>query len=352
MQLRKSLDKVSRFDVKHSDQELLAIVRAVTESVDPVSPEKITQASYDAARARAEVADTPRAYRIAKRLKCSWKEVLRLAHTAKNSDQIMGARSPDRVRKVLTKAEITHYLQRIAKDLDTAVIGVRDYDSRREELIQADNRRYTHRAGLEELMPSSQTIIKTAGTWEQALTWAGLKAREPARDPAYPAEQALDDFIADHGFAPTRKMLLEYQKRRGVATTVFPKPFRDWREQQLTGGIANRHGKVKEITHPAQAPENWDETDLTPVPPGYLRLQPTKFTLEMCERDLRKALDLAGARRLTQDLYQRLAKTHGLAAMATIQYVGRAQGLTWGEIRDKVIATRAQRPRHQSRVQP
>lgn len=340
---------MSRFDVKHSDQELLAVVRTVTRHVSPDDPETVTQAAYDSARTPAGYADTPRAYRIAKRLSSTWEQVLHLAHAAGNPDHIVGARARTRVRNVLTKAEITHYLQKAAAAIGTKELGTRDYENHRDKVVAADNRRYRHRQGLEDLMPTAQMIVAFAGSWENALAWAGLQAKVGAKDPFYPAENALDDFIADYGFAPTQKMLLAYQRKRGLVTSQMPKGYRAWRDNELTRGIASRHGKVAVITHVAQAPDGWDRTTPSPAPDGYLKLKLDRYTLDDCERDIETALDLAKGRRLTQDLYQRLAKTHGLAAMSTVQAVGNHRGLTWAQIRDRVIARRARTVRKQPR---
>lgn len=340
---------MSRFDVKHSDQELLAVVRAVTRHISPDDPETVSQAAYDSGRAAAGYAGTPRAYRIAKRLSSTWEQVLHLAHIAGNPDHIVGARARTRVRNVLTKAEITHYLQTAAAAVGTTELGTRDYENHRDTVVEADNRRYRHRQGLEELMPTAQMIVSFAGTWENALAWAGLQAKVGAKDPFYPAENALDDFIADHGFAPTLKMLLAYQRKRGLVTTRIPNGYRAWRDNELAHGLASRHAKVTAITHVAQAPDGWDRVTASPAPDGYLKLKPDRYTLDDCERDIETALDLVKGRRLTQDLYQRLAKTHDLAAMSSIQKIGKPHGLTWGQIRDRVIARRARTARKQPR---
>ena len=351
MERRIARRHVSRFAQKFTDQELVQIVSAVATHVRPDDPSSVTQVAYDAGRAPAGFEDSPRAYRIAKRFGCSWKEALRLSVLAPNPEQVLGIRSYDRVRNVLTKDEVAHYIQVVAKMLKTDRLSIKEYDESRERLTEDDKRRYLHKQGLSNIMPTSQTIVSQAGSWDEALSWAGLRPRMKESVPPYPCERALDDFIADYGWAPTRGIFAAYQKRRGVRTTAIEPDFRTWRANELDHGLASRHGKVRRLNYTWQAPADWNAKEPTPVPDGYLRLLSKEIDIEFCRADFDKALDFADGQKLTQDLYQRLATTHGLAKVSSIQKVGKQNGgLSWGDLRDEAVARRSRKPREQGRV--
>lgn len=351
MESRIARRQVNRFAQKFTDQELLQIVLAVATHVKSDDPGSITQVAYDSGRAAAGFDDSPRAYRIAKRFDCSWKEAVRLSVFAPNPEHVLGTRSYDRVRNVLTKDEVAHYIQVVASVLETDRLNIHDYDNCREQLSDDDKRRYLHSQGLSNIMPTGQTIVASAGNWENALAWAGLKSRQTGMDPAYPVERALDDFIADYGWAPTKNMLADYQKRRGLSTTAFTPPYRTWRNEELDHGLASRHGNVRRVTHPAQVPAGWEAQEPSPAPDGYLRLLPKLVDLEICREHLDKALDLADGQKLTQDLYQRLSVSHGLVGVSSIQKVAaRNGGRAWGNLRDEAVARRSRKPRAQGRV--
>lgn len=259
---------MSRFAPRFSDQELLAIVRDVAEHGRPDNPGQITQSAYDEARAGAGRADTPRAWRIAQRLSSSWPEVLRLALDADNPEQVIGARTYKRLRLVLTEAEIRHSLRRVADSLGTEALSTHDYNAERERIIEQDEDRWLRGGQQEALLPTAQTIISRAGIWEEALGWADLRPRRRERPPVYPTERALDDFIADYGWAPRRKELLAYQARRGMATTDLDGDWLEWVREQLRSGPAARHGQVRIIHGTDRPPIGWDTAPITPAPDG------------------------------------------------------------------------------------
>jgi hypothetical protein len=342
--------RMSRFNVKYSDQELLQMVTAIANAVNPNDPLSTTQKQFDDNRESAGFPGAPRAFRIAARLKRSWAEVLRLSQAnPRSQSHALGARRVS-YREKLTKAEVEHYLQAATRYLGTKTVRVSEYDEYRQGLIDEDNRRYLHRDGLDETMPTSLTIIQVAGSWEEALKWAGLENPTIPRKKLYPADQALDDFIADYGFAPMLKMLVDYQAKRRLVTEGYTGDFRAWRDEQLRTGIASRHGKVQAFTHIAQAPKGWEETPITPAPDGYHQRRRGEVDLEACKEALMEAIQLAEGKRLTQDLYQRLSKNHQLVSLVTIQRVAKREAdLTWGQLRDQVVGESARQQRRQKR---
>lgn len=340
---------MSRFSVKYTDQELIQIVGAIAKSVSPEDPLSVTQKQFDEAREKNGFSGAPSAYRITVRLKRGWKEVLELSLGYLSKEQSLSLRGRVVLRETLTRAEVENYLQAAARDLNTRQLSVAQYDQYRERLIDEDERRFVHREGLAETIPSSLTIIQAVGTWEKALIWADLERPPKSARRFYPADQALDDFIADYGFAPLYNMLLEYQAKRGVVTEPFLGNYRAWRDEQLKNGLASRHGNVPTFTHSAQLPDDWESTPITPAPEGYEKVR-RDIDLDQCRADLIKAIRLAEGKALTQDLYQQISKEHQLLSMSAMQRVAKTEAnLTWGQLRDQAIEENTLRPRTQSR---
>lgn len=324
-----------RFARKYSDQDLLTLVRQIA------SP-GISERAYDREREALGRADTPRAGWIAKRLKTPWPRVVEIALASQGADLAIGVRRQKRLRDDLGRPVIVHYLRLVASHLGVERMTVGDYDQGRQELVEADAAHFRYGGRLARLLPSGQTIVHAAGSWAKALSWAGLQPIAERKRPLYPAELALDDFVADFGRAPSRPALQRYQQARNLAIGGLPlsRDFVTWRQQQLTSGRASRHGAVP-LSGRGQRLD-LDPAKITPAPPGYAAYGVRGVTIERVKADLGRALDLTPGASLSQRRYQHLAATHGLVALQTIQSVGRdAGGLTWAEIRDQVIAERA-----------
>jgi hypothetical protein len=333
-----------RFSRTFSDQELLAIVRDVAFFGRPADPVSISQRDYDQARSGPGLANTPRAYRIAERLKTPWSRVVEIALAGDNRELAIGTRRTKRLRDDLGRDEVVHYLKRVAKHLGVEEMSIGQYEEGRAELIAVDSRRYRHGAQQVRLIPSGQMIVSKAGSWAKALSWAGLKTRQEPTIKRYTAEQALDDFISDFGFLPGRKVLAEYQDARDLMTVGLPsgEDFPAWRHQQMVSGLASRHGQVGPYSGPR--PLTLDPAKISLAPAGFAQKIERNLTMARVKADMARALDLAGGRTLTFREYQHLSATHGLVAARTVQAVGKRNGgQTWGQIRDQVIAERTRK---------
>jgi hypothetical protein len=310
----------------------------VIEKVGAPDPLEVTQAVFDGTRSKAGHSECPRAFRIAHQLGVSWSEVLEIAFARSNPDTVLSSKTAAQGRDWLTRAEVEVYLERVARHLGTEELSRSDYEIGREELVQAAARK-----GLLEgdnLIPTEAMILHRAGTWTEAIEWAGL--REPPRKTkkTYPAEQALDDFIGDFGALPSRKALSEYQRQRNLSTGGIPKgsDYVGWRNRQVKCGLASRHDARKVSTVKRG---KLDPTKITSAPVGYEPHGIEPGSYERAVRDLNTALDLTHGN-LTQRRYQKLATQHGLSSVATIQRVGKQNGgQTWADIRDEAIASRA-----------
>lgn len=337
--------KKGRFERRFSDQELLVIVKEVALVGHPADPSEISQGEYDRSRSLAGRANTPRAYRIVQRLRTSWPRIVELALSGKGADQDLGTRRVLRLRDDLSSDEISHYLQMVSRHLGDEPMTLGAHDEGRRSLIEADNLKYLHGGGLAQRIPTGQLVVRKAGSWVQALKEAGLEAPPPGRPKDYPAERALDDFISDFGFLPVRRTLEDYQRQRGLATAGLKNVgFNKWRREQMDTGLASRHGDIRPLPRGSQP--QLDPAKITPAPPGFEPRRERNLTLEKVKADIAKALDLTGGRSLTMREYQHLSVTQGLVSVKAIQTTGQKNGgLTWGQIRDQVVAERLRRSR-------
>lgn len=346
-------ERMGRFAAKYSTSELLVVVRAVARRANPTHPEKATQKAFDAARSRAGYPDCPKAQHIAQRFNRSWGQSLELAFDPVGAIQSIDKKDETVERELLTRGEITNALKLVAEELEQDHLSRAKYDQERNRILGESERGWAHGGGASQILPSSAAITQKMKTWEQALDLAGLTASPPERTEVYPNENALDDFIADYGWAPTRKMLVAYQHRRGLSVRDFDGDWTPWVRQQLRSGLASRHGQVEIVQTKNKAPQGWENQTISPAPSGYARPRPRQVPIEDIEADVRHALDLAGDQNLTQDLYRTLVRHHGLIAFSTVQRAAkRERNQTWGEFVAVLVAERAKQPRKQGRRKP
>jgi hypothetical protein len=343
-------DRHGLFKRKLSDQELLAVVKVVAMYAEPDDPASISQRSYDKAREGAGVSGTPRAWRIAERLNLPWPRVVALAVSGENKELVLGSARVKQQREHLTKAEVVHYMQMVAKHLGVEEMNRGDYDRGRAEIIASEKRAHVVGSGAATLIPTGQMIERRAGSWVKALDWSGLKRRTERLRKMYPAERALDDFIGDFGYQPSVGELSTYQKLRGIATRGMPRgsDFVSWRAEQLTTGLSSRHGDVP--LGREMGLDRFDPSKISPPPPGFAPHGFKAPSIERAKADLNTALDLHEGSTMSQRDYAHLAAEHGLSAVAVIQRAGKkAGGQTWGQLRDEVVAERADSQRRAGR---
>lgn len=344
---------MAQFAPRHSDLELLLIVRDVARVVCPEQPERTRQAAYDEARSGAGHSGTPRAYRVAKQLQCSWSQVLKLAFSEERPERTIAVRASHhgsmRMGFVLTKAEADRALNLISTRLGTKSLSIQQYDEERELIAKQNENAWLHKSGGfgATWIPSSQELTAQAGTWNKALTQAGLEVAPQPRGRAYPSTRAIRDFIEDYGFVPPLYVLLDYQAKRNLSTQrIYPylawltEIEKEWRAESrwFPSLLPVRHMPSSWKTYPITTPED-----------GYSQRLIYNLTLEDCERDMIRALDLAGSRTLTQRLYRRLATPNHLMGAATMARVlERTNGLSWSAYRSQLMLQRAKHNRAKS----
>jgi hypothetical protein len=347
---------MNRFAPRYSDQELLAIVAAVATHACPEEPLKLTQAGFNAAREEAGYRTVKRADHIVEQIGSPWPEILRLALEDNDSTQTLGARRRHHHTSPLTPAKISHALRRIAELLDSDNLSEHAYGIERDRLVEEDADRWLHGGTLADLLPTAAAIVGAVGSWEQAIIIAGLPPQRSEKLPVYPLESALNDFIINYGFAPTSRMLHDYQAARGMACPDRPKhnyggSYEAWLRGQLAQG---ENDDIAVLKDRRGAPKDWEQINVLPAPPGYLMREESArrpWSLADCEDAMRKALDLVGSAQLTKKLYIRLAQAHTLVSVngMTSALERDEPGLTWVAFRDRIIAQRAQEDRPRSR---
>jgi len=124
---------LGRFETKHDDAVLLAVLREVLQAADPKRPKTVTQRAYDAARETAGYGHMPRADRLAARFALPWSElrsrVLELEDPAFRIERSLVSRSQS--RRVVTRAECVEAVRQVAARRGTTAMTAAEYEETR-----------------------------------------------------------------------------------------------------------------------------------------------------------------------------------------------------------------------------
>lgn len=184
---------------------LLDAVREVARAAGGADPMRVTQASWDANRAKAGRSDVPRAHSIAQRLRITWPQVLKLAH-GRQSDALRALNSlqADKGRKRLTLPAISTALRQAALRLEQPGIDRGDYRRAREQILASSRR--AHNATAERSLPTLTQIDlvlrQNNMNWAEALQLAGLGAPKRADFSGLDQETSLRLFADEVGGVP------------------------------------------------------------------------------------------------------------------------------------------------------
>src|SRR5579872_5560287 len=155
---------------------VLHSVREVAALASPDEPTTATQRAFDSVRDRnPEYAALPAARRITEQLRLPWREVLAVAHEPQaRQAQLVGVktRAPS-AADWLTGEHVATALQLVAARLGADSLTAREYRVERAQLLEADRARWLHGRWL--LLPDDEQVIAVAGSWDAALSDAGLK---------------------------------------------------------------------------------------------------------------------------------------------------------------------------------
>jgi hypothetical protein len=206
---------------------LLQGVREVAAIVSPAEPEAITQRAFDAERERSPShADLPPARRITERLGLGWREVLAVAHEPEEDQNKLLAlkdKAPSSA-SWLSEKHIAAVLQLVAGRLGADTVSSSEYQVEREKVLAEARARWLHGRNL--LLPTERQITYAAGSWDEALRFAGLRdQRKPGatrkKTNAPRLVDLMERFYEAHGVEPTRPTLQEWASASGIP---YPSP--------------------------------------------------------------------------------------------------------------------------------
>jgi hypothetical protein len=215
-------------------------VREVAALVNPAEPEAITQRAFDVERKNStNHASLPPARRVTERLKLSWREVLAVAHAPEAGQSRLLAMKDKAPRSTdwLSERHAAAVLQLAAARLGADTVSTNEYRVEREKVLAVNRSRWMHGRNL--LLPTAEQITNAAGSWDEALRFAGLqqsrnvgpKGKKPN---APPLPDLMERFYEAHGVQPTRPALQEWARASNIpypSPQGRPNAFRSAREE-------------------------------------------------------------------------------------------------------------------------
>jgi hypothetical protein len=226
---------------------VLHSVRKVAALANPDDPTTATQRAFDSVRERSpEHASLHAARRITEQLRLPWREVLAVAHEPQaRQGQLVGVktRAPS-AADWLTGEHVATALQLVAAKLGADSLTAKEYRVERAQLLEADRARWLHGRWL--LLPDDEQVIASAGSWDAALSNAGLRTtaeRGAARQPRAPTlVDLLERFRDAHGFQPSARELRAFARGNGLPypserTQRFSAAVAEWKRKRDAAGL-------------------------------------------------------------------------------------------------------------------
>lgn len=209
-----------RFD----ERWLLDVVAAVARTADPKAPGRVTQASYNAARAASPFPDAPAAQPTATLLKRSWPQALKAAleYNANEKSHLASrlkivARRPELDESEVRAALLTIALRLGKKGKPKAGLSMMEYTAERRRLLARMKRRHGYQPGIATL-PTAKRIMHATGGWKNALAIADLSLiRQAPKLRGVPAADVIELCLEMHGALPTKPELLRFARANDIS---------------------------------------------------------------------------------------------------------------------------------------
>jgi hypothetical protein len=240
---------------------LLQVVREVAEQADADEPENVSTRAWDDARARTnDHADAPAARRICEFVGLPWPKVRELAFMPPRGRRIgLGHALNEKEGGWLTPEYSDFVLRLIARRLRRDTLTPGQYRRERTAMLRAHGSRTTHGGQLR--LPTEEQVSAVAGSWDQALTHAGLRGRQGLggqRAAVGPAAivDVLDRCFEHHRAEPTARELETFARANGIP---FPRrergrPWsdyvREWKDRRRAAGLPVPDGPPPTRTRP------------------------------------------------------------------------------------------------------
>lgn len=243
---------------------LLRGVREVSAVVNAAEPEAVTQRTFDAARGLSRThAALPAARQITEKLRLPWAEVLAVAHKPEEEQAKLLALKGKEPSSAdwLSEQHIAAVLQLAAARLGMDTVSTNEYRVEREKVLALDRARWMH--GSQLLLPNAEQIMHAAGSWDEALRFAGLREqRKPGatrkKTNAPPLLDLMERFYEVHSVQPTRPALQEWASASDIpypspeGRNAFQKAREAWVERRRAVGKPDPklppHGKGRKTS--------------------------------------------------------------------------------------------------------
>jgi hypothetical protein len=235
--------------VPRNNLTLLDAVAEVAGLANPTSPRTVSQRAFDEARLRSLFyPGLPRAKNIAKRLKMTWPDVLTVAHAwGDERGRLYAAKTREPAAKWVTPENAASALAVVAKRLNADSLTKGEYRREREKMLANDAKRWMHGGQLR--MPSEKQVVGVHGSWDAALSAAGLQSttqREGKYAKPRPRGTGASDCVA---------VVARYLKETG-GNSPTATGYEDWRSTQESAPsldiIKKRHGRWSAVLGEAE----------------------------------------------------------------------------------------------------
>jgi hypothetical protein len=200
---------------------LLHVVRDVARSSPADEPRRISTRSWDAARELSErFVGVPAARRICEHLRLSWEKIRELAVMSGHAQRVaLGHALGGEQADWLTKEYGCFALRLIARRLGAATLTPGQYRAARRAMLGSDRGRRSIARCVP--IPTAEQIEALAGSWDEALAYAGLAPRRGlgghhARVGPVPIVEVLDRCYEHHGTEPTPTELVLFARANGI----------------------------------------------------------------------------------------------------------------------------------------
>lgn len=225
---------------------LLDVVRDVAEASGSPDPRAVSQRAWDVARDGVG-ADAPPARRVSALLRLPWAKVLALAFMDEPGRSVaLGRALGEEEQDWLTPEYAGFVLRLVARRLGKHTVSPREYMRERKALLACDDAHWLH--GRRLILPNVEQLRLAAGSWDAALTSAGLG---DSHSPGYGRRRKppsiidiLDRCYEAHGAEPTSSENEVFARANGIP---YPRRERgrawssyvgEWKEGRRGRGLA------------------------------------------------------------------------------------------------------------------
>lgn len=222
---------------------LLQVVREIAELSEADEPPTVSTRLWDRTRPLSNrFPDAPAARRIAEHLGLPWRKVVELAFIGgRGQATALGHALNEKEGNWLTPEYCDYILSLVARRLNVPTLTPGQYRSERNAMLDAQCRRVRRPGQLR--LPTEEQVAAIAGSWDQALAHAGLRARAGSagqRSRSQPAAiiDVLDRCYEAHGTEATAADSEVFARANGIP---YPrrergKPWveyvREWKERR------------------------------------------------------------------------------------------------------------------------